>query len=80
MPIPIEEFANPEFIRFRQGYTISRLPNARAKYSEIVWREENETRRYRNGQWPRAGYNPNRQATRVERVRITNDNPTLNPY
>jgi len=80
MPIPIEEFANPEFTRYREGYTIARITTPTAKYSEVTWMEQNETRRYRNGQWPRAGYNPNRNATRVERVRITSDTLTLDPY
>lgn len=80
MPIPIEEFANPSFTKFREGYTIARITNKQAKYSEIVWIEENDMRRYRDGQWPRAGFNPNSQSTRVERVRITNDTLTLNPY
>lgn len=80
MPIPIEEFANPEFIRYREGYTIARITGKQAKYSEILWMEENDTRRYRDGQWKRAGYNPNRQSTRVERVRIANDSLTLDPY
>ena len=80
MPIPIEEFANPSFIKHREGYGIGRIETPRAKYTEIVWMEENDTRRFRDGQWPRAGYNVNRNATRVERVRITNDSLTLDPY
>lgn len=80
MPIPIEEFANPSFIRFRQGWTIARIPVERAKFSEIAWMEENDTRRYRTGEWKRAGYNPNRQSIRTERVRIDNDTLTLDPY
>jgi len=80
MPIPIEEFANPGFTKYRKGWTISRIPVERAKFSEITWMEGNDTRRYRNGRWPRAGFNPVRDSIRTERVRIDNDSITLDPH
>jgi len=80
MPIPIEEFINPEFTKYREGWTIARIPVKSAKFSDITWLEGNSTRRYRNGKWPRAGYNPNRNSIRAERIRIDSDDLNLDPY
>jgi hypothetical protein len=75
MPIPIEEFVNPSFIRLRTRYTIAGIENQRARFMKF----EQYPRRYRHGYFPQAGYNPNHQSTRVERVRLDNDSITLKP-
>ncbi len=80
MPIAIEEFATPKFIRMRTRYTVAGIENHQARFSQVVYDTQNDARKYRNGDWPRAGYNPNHQSTRVERVRLVSDDYTLKPY
>lgn len=76
MPIEIEEFVNPSFIRLRERYTVAGIPDQRARFIVI----EQYPRRYRYGYWPQAGYNPNHQTTRVERIRLDSDDITLRGY
>ena len=76
MPIPIEEFVNPSFIRLRDRYTIAGIENQKARFMVIG----QYPRRYRHGYWPQAGYNPNHQTTRVERIRLDTDDITLRGY
>jgi len=80
MPIPIEEFADPVLKRLRTRYTIAGIETPSSRFSQITWEVANDLRKYRYGDWPRAGYNPNHQSTRVERIRLTADDYTLKPY
>jgi hypothetical protein len=34
----------------------------------------------RDSGWKQAGYNPNHQSTRIERIKLTNDDISLKPY
>jgi len=76
MPIAIEEFVNPTFIRVRDRYTVAGIENQKARFMVV----EQYPRRYRHGYWPQAGYNPNHQTIRVERIRLDSDNITLKGY
>jgi hypothetical protein len=80
MPIPIEEFVNPSFIRLRDRYTIAGIESHQSRFGQVVWETGNDTRKYKHGDWLRAGYNPNHNSIRVERVRLVSNNYTLKPY
>lgn len=76
MPIPIEAFVNPKWIRLQERYTIAGIENAKARFIDF----ENYPRNYRDGVFPQAGYNVNHNSIRVERVNLKNDDITLLPY
>lgn len=76
MPIPIEEFVNPSFIRLRTRYTIAGIEDSKARFINY----EDYPRRYRHGDFLQPGYNPNHNSTRVERVNLRNDNITFKGY
>lgn len=81
MPISIEEYATPKFFRQQERYPMSY--NKEDRFNEINPRHNAD--RYpgdegRDGGWKQAGYNPNHQSTRVERVRVRSDDITLKSY
>jgi len=81
MPISINDYATPKWIRMQERYPMSY--NREDKYNEICPR--NYPLRYagsegREGGWLQAGYNPNHQSTMPERIRIRTDDITLKPY
>lgn len=81
MPIPIEEFATPSFVRLQDRYPMSY--NKEDRYNEICPRHS--ALRYvgdegREGGWKQAGYNPNHQSTRVEKIKVRTEDLTLKPY
>ena len=81
MPISIEAFAVPQFTRLQQRYPMSY--NKEDRFNEVCPRDY--ASRYqgtvgREGGWKTAGYNPNSQSTRVERIKIRSDDITLKPY
>jgi len=81
MPISIEEFANPKWVRLQNRYPMSY--NKEDRFNEICPRHF--AGRYpgsegREGGWKQPGYNPNHQSTRVERIRVRSDGITLKPY
>lgn len=81
MPISIEEYKKPMFVRHKNRYPMSY--NEDDKYNEINPRHE--VKRYqgpegREGGWKQAGYNPNHQSTTLERITVRSDNYTLKPY
>lgn len=81
MPVDISEYATPQFIKIQERYPLSYYKEDR--YNEINPRHE--AGRYpgdqgREGGWKQAGYNPNHQSTRIEKIRIRTDNITLKPY
>ncbi len=81
MPIPIEAYAKPEFIRIRERYPMSY--DKEDRFNEINPRHA--VGRYpgdegREGGWKQAGYNPNHQSTTIEHIRVRADGITLKPY
>jgi len=74
MPIPIEEYAEPKWIRYQERYPMSYNKNDR------FYKFETNPRSYRGGVFKQAGYNPNHNSTRVESVRINSDGITLKGY
>lgn len=81
MPISIEEFATPQLTKLQQRYPISYVKEDR--FNEINPRHE--VSRYmgsegREGGWKLAGYNPNHQSTRIEKIRVRSDDITIKPY
>ena len=77
MPIDISEFAEPSFIRHKERYGLfsenkrDRFPDYENDYKRS-WRGENG--------YKTAGYNPNHQSTRVEKVNLYSDDYTLKKY
>ena len=81
MPISMDEFATPSFTRLQQRYPMSY--NKEDRFNEINPRQE--VARYmgsdgRECVWKQAGYNPNHQTTRIEKIRVRSDDITLKPY
>jgi hypothetical protein len=81
MPISIEEFANPKFVKYQERYPMSY--NKEDRFNEIF--PMHFAGRYpgnegREGGFKFGGYNSNSQSTRVERIKIRSDNITLRPY
>lgn len=81
MPIDISEYATPKFIRLRDRYPMSY--NKEDRFNEI--NPMNFAGRYqgdegREGGWKQAGYNPDHQSTRIEKIRVRSDDITLKPY
>ena len=81
MPISIEEYSLPTWIRYQIRYPLSY--NKTDRFNEINPRHA--ANRYvgdegREGGWKLPGYNPNHQSTRVERIMIRSDTITIKPY
>lgn len=74
MPIPIEDFREPKFVRYKTRYPISEDKLDR------FYKFETNPRSYRGGEFKQAGYNPNHQSVSVERVNLRSDDLTLKPY
>jgi hypothetical protein len=82
MPVPIESYIQPSFIKYRERYPMSydkrdRFINTVPQKSEMA--RHNGDTDTGNG-WKQPGYNPNSNSTRVERVNIYTDNISLRPY
>lgn len=76
MPIPIEEFATPRFIKLEPRYPMSY--DKRDRFNEIF--PEHNVQRYGFGSrdgWKQAGYNPNHQSTSIEKIDVRSDNISL---
>jgi len=80
MPIPMSSYALPRWIRLRERYTIAGVENQKARFSEILHDTANDRRKYKYGEWLQAGYNPNHDSTRVEKIRLDSDDVTLKGY
>lgn len=81
MPISIEEFSEPKFIRYQERYPLSY--DKMDRFNEVNPRHL--ASRYpgdegREGGWKQAGYNPNHQSTTVERIMVRSDDVALRPY
>jgi hypothetical protein len=75
MPISIEEYREPSWIRSRERYTIAGLTDQKARFMNF----EQYPRSYRGGVFKQPGYNVNHQAIRVERINMRSDDITLKP-
>lgn len=81
MPIAIEEYASPSFIRYQERYPLSY--NKDDRYNEINPRHcvtRYQGNEGREGGWKQAGYNPNHQTVSIEKIRVRSDNTQLRPY
>jgi len=76
MPISLEEFSEPKWIRMRTRYTMAGIEDQKARFINY----EDYPRSYRGGDMKRPGYNPNHQSTRIEKVNLRNDGLTLKRY
>lgn len=74
MPIPIEDFKEPKWIRYQERYPMS------YDKSDRFHRFEDEPRSYRGGAFKQPGYNVNHDTTALERVNINSDNISLRGY
>jgi len=79
MPIAESEFREPRFIRYRERYPMSY--DKKDRFNTVNPRMSMERHAgVRDSGWKQAGYNPNHQSTRVERINMTSDDITLKPY
>jgi hypothetical protein len=79
MPLSENDYREPYWIKLRDRYPMSY--DKKDRYNTINPR--NEMARYngdRDTGWKQAGYNPNHQSTRVERINLYSENITLKPY
>lgn len=76
MPISIEEYATPKWIRLRTRYTIAGIEDQKARFIN----HSDYPRNYRGGDIKQPGYNPNHQSTRIEKINLRTDDLTLKPY
>jgi len=74
MAIPIEEYRQPKWQRYRTRYPFSEDKKDR------FYKFETDPRGHRDGDFKQAGYNVNHDSTRVERVNLKSDEYTLKPY
>ncbi len=82
MPIDISEFREPKFVKYKTRYPMSYDKKDR------FYKFDTDPRGYRSsditsprtGGFKQAGYNPNHNSTRVEKVNLYVDNITLKPY
>ncbi|RKZ10824.1 hypothetical protein DRQ25_01575 [Candidatus Fermentibacteria bacterium] len=74
MPIAMEAFRKPYWIKYEEGATL-------ARDDSLKWMDySQQPRRYRGGTYPQAGYNPKHNSTRVEQVRLDSDSITLKGF
>jgi hypothetical protein len=75
MPIPIEEFATPSLIRGRTRYVGNTTIDKKDRFPNY---EDDRKRSWRGeAGFPQAGYNPNHQSTRIEKINLYTDDFTL---
>lgn len=80
MPISIEEFKLPAFIKYQERYPYSY--DKKDRYNDVnpIVFAERSARYNQDGVVKQAGYNPHHQSTRVERINLRSDDITLKPY
>lgn len=79
MPLSESDFRIPYFIKIRERYPMSY--DKRAKYNTTNPRLNVERHGgVRDTGWKQAGYNPNHNSTRVERINLFTEGITLKPY
>ena len=74
MPISMEAYRQPKWIRYREKQPFS--TNKKDKFYKF----ETAPRSFRGGDFKQAGYNPNYDSTRVENINLKSDDYTLKPY
>ena len=76
MPIPIEDYREPKFVKIDTRYPLS------VDKLDRFYKFETNPRSYRGtgGSFKMPGYNPNHQSTRVERKNINSDTLSFKPY
>jgi len=80
MPVSIDDYALPSWIKYKERYPLvedkkhrymntvnPRVPYARHAGDPVLG-------------WAQAGYNPNHNSTRIERINLTSEDITLKPY
>ena len=72
MPISIDEYREPRFIKLDEGATMSRDD------AEKWYKFDTNPRGFREG-FKLPGYNPNHNSTTVEKVNIDNEELQLKP-
>ena len=70
MPISIEDYQEPKFIKYKTRYPLSENSNDR------FYKFETNPRSYRDGVFKQEGYNPKHNLTRVEQININSDDIT----
>ena len=79
MPLSEKDFREPYWIKYRERYPMSY--DKKDRFNTINPRTD--MARYngdRDTGWKQAGYNPNHQSTRVEKINLLSDTLTLKPY
>lgn len=74
MPVPMEAYSTPYWIRYKERYPMSY--NKKDRYVKF----EEEPRSYRGGGFKLPGYNPNHNSTRIEKPPLESENIQLKPY
>lgn len=79
MPLSEQDFREPAWIRYQERY-----PMSYDKKDRFITTMNPRLNAMRHGGtengWKQAGYNPNHQSTRVERISINTDEIQLKPY
>jgi hypothetical protein len=75
MPISIDEYREPKWIRFRERYGVGGSTNKKDRFYKF----ESNPRAYRGGVFKQPGYNPNHQSISIEKVNLESDDITLKP-
>ena len=76
MPISEGDLKEPYWFRVRdERYTIAGLTDKKSVFMNF----EDFPRSYRDGYFPQAGYNPNHNSSRVERINLKTWDYTLKP-
>lgn len=71
MPISIDAYREPKFIKYKTRYPLSEDPRDR------FYKFETNPRSYRDGVFKQPGYNPKHNSITVERININSDDITV---
>ncbi len=79
MPVSEGDYREPYWVKMRDRYPMSydkkdRFNTINPRHSMARYNGDPDTG------WKQAGYNPNQQSTRVEKINLTSDTITLRPY
>ena len=79
MPLSESDYREPKWIKYRERYPMSY--DKKDRFNTVNPRM-NMLRHSGDAEmgWKSAGYNPDHQSTRVERVNMTSDDISLKPY
>ena len=81
MAIPIEDFREPQWVKYLTRYPL--VEDRTMRYATIVTPGRYGPRFHSDDPatgWKQAGYNPNDNSTRVQHINLTTDDYTLRPY